>query len=197
MDKPIIKLLAYPHTMPPVQSRSYSSPKVEGRNSASDGKGLFAKQHISKDELLIDFSSGPGKFISLKEADVLYDNGYDYMIQVDDDLFFAAMNDEDLEDEDFINHSCEPNCGIRDSLQVVARRDIQPGEEITFDYAMTESSDYSMACKCGREYCRRIITGNDWKNEKLQQKYAGYFSEYLNKKIKTGLRSPTEKTPSL
>jgi uncharacterized protein len=149
--------------MPPVQSRSYSSTKVEGRNSALDGKGLFAKQHISKDELLIDFSSGPGKFISLKEADVLYDKGYDYMIQVDDDLFFAAMTDEDLKDEDCINHFCEPNCGIRGSLQVVARRDIQPGEEITFDYAVTESSDYSMRCRCGREYCRRIITGNDWK----------------------------------
>ena len=38
------------------------------------------------------------------------------MIQVDDDLFFAAMGDDDLEDEDFINHSCEPNCGIRGSL---------------------------------------------------------------------------------
>ena len=167
--------------------QSYSSPKVERRNSGLDGKGLFAKQHISKDELLIDFSSGPGKFISLKETDALYDKEYDYMIQVDADLFFAAMNDNDLEDEDFINHSCEPNCGIRGSLQVVAMRDIEPGEEITFDYAMTESSDYSMPCKCGRKNCRRIITGNDWKNEKLQQKYAGYFSEYLKKKLRTGL----------
>jgi SET domain-containing protein len=167
--------------------RSYSSPKVVAKNSALDGKGLFAIQHISKDELLIDFSSGPGKFISLKESDELYDRGYDYMIQVDDDLFFAAMNDDELEVEDFINHSCGPNCGIRGSLQIIATRDIVAGEEITFDYAMTESSDYSMPCKCGKENCRRIITGNDWKNEKLQQKYAGYFSEYLNKKISTGL----------
>src|SRR5215510_13696998 len=144
--------------MPPVQRRSYSSTKVEGRNSALDGKGLFAKQHISKDELLIDFSSGPGKFVSLKETDVLYDKGYDYMIQVD------------------------------------AMRDIQPGEEITFDYAMTESSDYSMPCKCGREYCRGIITGNDWKNGKLQQKYAGYFSEYLNKKIFQDILQKLENT---
>jgi len=165
---------------------SYRSPKIERRNSSLDRKGLFAKQHIFKDELLIDFSSGPGKFVSLKESDALYNKGYDYMIQVNDDLFFAAVDDDDLEDEDFINHSCEPNCGIRGSLQIVAMRDIKRGEEITFDYAMTESSSYSMHCKCGKEKCRHIITGNDWMINALQKKYSGYFSEYLNKKISTG-----------
>ena len=103
------------------------------RPSSLHGKGLFAGDKIFADELVVDFSSGRGEFINCKEADILYEQGNDYMIQVDDDLFFAAVSTDDIEDEDHINHSCEPNCGIQGSLQIVAIRDVEPGEEITLD----------------------------------------------------------------
>ena len=39
-----------------------------------------------------------------------------------------------------VNHSCEPNCGIRlnasGAHDFVARQPITAGQEITFDYAM-------------------------------------------------------------
>lgn len=67
---------------------------------------------------------------------------------------------------------------------MVAMRDIQTGEQITFDYAMSdvgseEQGWVNMACLCGSQNCRKTITGGDWKLEELQRKYDGYFSRYV------------------
>jgi hypothetical protein len=40
-----------------------------------------------------------------------------------------------------------------------------------------------MECRCGAATCRRIITGQDWRGEELQTKYAGFISWYLMRKI--------------
>ena len=107
----------------------------------------------------------------------------DYDLQIDDDHFFGATDSSELEDSDFINHSCSPNSGIKGSLQIVAMRDIELGEEITFDYAMAQSVDFEMPCACGSPHCRKLITEDDWKIEELQKRYDGYFSSYLQNKI--------------
>lgn len=162
---------------------SYLSPNVEKRRSKT-AFGLFAKGNIKAGEVIVDFKNGLGKFVNEEESDRLFEDGMDYMIQVDDDLFWAATEEDEIEDADFINHSCEPNCGIRDSMTIVSVRPIKKGEEITFDYATSESSDYEFKCNCGSKNCRRVITGDDWKNPILQKKYKKYFSDYLKKKIK-------------
>lgn len=162
--------------------KSFVSSKVELKES-NIGKGLFAKEKILKDEIVVDFSKGPGKILKDKEFKKFFDSGYDYGIQVEEDAIFAATGDEELEEADFINHSCNPTCGIKDSLKIVAMRDIEIGEEITFDYAMSESTPYSIKCECGSKNCRKLITGDDWKITELQKKYKGYFSNYLQKKI--------------
>ncbi len=162
---------------------SYSSPKVEMRESPISGCGLFAKEAIKKGELMVDFSTGRGKYVDLKVADKFYQNGNDNQIQIDDNRFFYATTDDEIESADFLNHSCDPNLGMDGSLKFVAMRDIKPGEELTFDYAMSESSDYKIECKCRAANCRKIITGNDWKIPELQTRYKGYFSDYLQKKI--------------
>ena len=144
---------------------------------------------VSASSLLIDLShsvsvsSFGGEIISSEEADVLFDKGNDYMIQIDENLYFAAVSDTDIEPGDYLNHSCDPNAGIQNSIKIVAMRDIQPGEEITFDYAMSESRELSLECACGKENCRKKITSDDWKLPELQKKYQGYFSDYLQKKL--------------
>ena len=163
--------------------QSILSLKVCLRKSGIGGKGLFAVENISKGEVMVDYSTGPGKYVKTAEADALYEEGNDYMLQVDDDLFFAATEERELEDADYINHSCDPNCGIAEALRIVALRDIGVGEEITFDYAMCESTDFSFRCGCGKPDCRKTVTGNDWKKPELQKKYGGYFSRYLQQKI--------------
>ena len=125
------------------------------RPSSLHGKGLFAGDKIFADELVVDFSSGRGEFINCKEADILYEQGNDYMIQVDDDLFFAAVSTDDIEDEDHINHSCEPNCegDIRNGrILIHAARDIDRGEELTIDYGEEYFDEFirPVGCKCAR-----------------------------------------------
>ncbi|HYE21970.1 MAG TPA: SET domain-containing protein-lysine N-methyltransferase, partial [Verrucomicrobiae bacterium] len=134
-------------------------------------------------ELVVDFSEGDGDYVSEDKLQEVWSPQFDYCLQVDDDLYFAAVQKHQVESADYVNHSCDPTCGVKDKLKLVAMRDIHPGEEITFDYAMTESSDYSFECNCGRTNCRKKVTGDDWKIPELQKKYKGYFSEYLEKKI--------------
>jgi hypothetical protein len=86
---------------------------------------------------------------------------------------------------DMINHSCEPNCGIAGTSSVQALQDIEIGNELSFDYAMTDSSKYDeFRCACGKDKCRGQITGKDWQKEELQLKYKNYFGSYIEKLIK-------------
>ena len=63
-------------------------------------------------------------------------------------------------------------------------RPIGPGEEICFDYAMCDGSCFDeFECDCGAPNCRRTITGNDWQNPELWERYAGYFMPYLQRRI--------------
>ena len=162
--------------------KSYVSEKVKLQKSKKGGEGLYAISKIKKDQIIVDYEGAPGKFLTAVEGDKLYDEGNDFMMQVDDGHYFVATSEDELEDADFINHSCDPNCGIRGSLKIVAMRDIEPGEEITFDYAMSESSNYKMNCNCGAKNCRKVVSGDDWKIPGLSKRYKGYFSRYLSSK---------------
>jgi hypothetical protein len=63
-------------------------------------------------------------------------------------------------------------------------RDIQPGEEICFDYAMSDTMPYDeFQCECGAPNCRRSVTGSDWQLPELQKRYAGYFSPHVQRRI--------------
>jgi len=68
----------------------------------------------------------------------------------------------------YLNHSREGNCGFDGSGDFIAIRDIQKNKELSYDYALVESNpDFSMRCACGSPTCRRVVTGNDWKDEKF------------------------------
>jgi SET domain-containing protein len=62
-----------------------------------------------------------------------------------------------------INHSCAPNCRaetIRGRIWIIARRDIPPGEEITFDYGFSFTEWRRHPCRCGSERCARFIVAS-------------------------------------
>jgi hypothetical protein len=62
---------------------------------------------------------------------------------------------------------------------------ILPGEEVTIDYAMCDGSPYDeFDCACGSPICRGRVTGDDWRNPVLWERYAGHFSPYLERRIK-------------
>lgn len=141
------------------------------------GKAVFAVRKINKGECVAVFD-GP-----------IYDDLFDGWTQ---DLLSHAIQigpqlwRDSLGLARYINHSCNPNCGIKKKIQITAMRTILPGEEITWDYEMTEKSDwFKMRCGCGSETCRKVI-GN-YKNMPLhiRKKYKGFISEWLTKKPST------------
>lgn len=103
-------------------------------------------------------------------------------MQVEEDLYILTLDKESP--ASCINHSCEPNVGLEGQIALIAMRDIRGGEEITFDYAMCDGSPYiEFPCSCGSKLCRGNVTGNDWKLAELQDRYRGYFSPYLTRRI--------------
>ena len=103
-------------------------------------------------------------------------------IQVNLDLIF--LGPPAREPGDSINHSCDPNCGMRNATSVVTMRDVEEGEELTFDYAMSDASNYDeFDCNCNSVLCRGTVRADDWKLEPLRHRYAGYFSPYIQRLI--------------
>jgi SET domain-containing protein len=161
---------------------SYRSPKTEVRESKIHGRGLFAVADIAKDENV----AGKGGHIvdrkTLREKITPVLGPVE--IQIGDDLFIAPVSDEEREGSMlYLNHSCDPNLGVRGEITFVAMRDICAGEELTHDWAMTDDDDYSIECNCGAPDCRKTLTGKDWQRPDLQERYAGYFSSFLARKI--------------
>lgn len=151
------------------------------------GKGVFASAPIIKDDRLAVFG---GFVMTLDEEQHLPEHIRDFAHQIDDDLVLGIREEGQEQLVDHFNHSCDPNAGFKGQIFLVAMRDIDAGEEITFDYAMTlaeapnpEEFPYSLACECGLASCRKTITDRDWRREDLQERYAGYFQYYIQRKI--------------
>ena len=168
---------------------SWLNPKLEVRKTEKYGKGIFAKENISKDERLAIFG---GHIMYIDELNNLPEELSELPMQIEERFILCSVKSGEPEDTDFFNHSCEPNSGFKGQIFLVAMRDIKQDEEITFDYAMvlsesTESNliDSPMECKCGHKNCRKNITDYDWKIPELQKKYNGYFSQYLQERIDT------------
>jgi hypothetical protein len=83
----------------------------------------------------------------------------------------------------FLNHSCDANCGIRDTVRLVARRPIARGEQITMDYStsMTVDPEAGMPCRCGSPHCRAVIANFEDLPRPIQNAYLseGIVSEFI------------------
>ncbi|TFG64410.1 MAG: SET domain-containing protein-lysine N-methyltransferase [Spirochaetales bacterium] len=161
-----------------VQS-AYSSPRIEMRSCPGKrGQGVFAKEPIAKDEVITVWG---GDVMTLRQmSDISFDLRR-LSIQVEDDLYLVPGT---VGPGDRINHSCEPNAGLRGQISLVAMKEIAAGDEICFDYAMSDTSTYDeFSCICGTPLCRGAVSGNDWKRPELWERYEGYFSPYIQRRI--------------
>jgi hypothetical protein len=71
----------------------------------------------------------------------------------------------------YINHSCDPNTGVRDDLRLVALRDLKAGEEIRFDYSTTMAEDHwILECRCGSPRCRGVIRDFKWLSDEWKRR---------------------------
>jgi Proteins containing SET domain len=148
-------------------------------DAGNKGRGLFAEGRFDVGATIAAFG---GQVLDRQQFATLSDDLRTHSLQIDDDLYLVC--DQELEPADLLNHSCEPNVGIRGNVLFVALRAIAFGEELCYDYAMSDTDDYDeFVCVCDTLSCRRLVTGGDWKLPELQERYRGSFSAYIERKI--------------
>ena len=147
--------------------------KAKVRRTKKYGRSVFAVRPIRKGELIASFDGE------------IYDDDFD---EWTDDLlnhaiqFGKAIWRDSKGMARYINHSCEPNCGIKKLFSIVAMRPIEAGEQITWDYEMTEKNPWwKMKCRCGSPVCRKVIGNYTRMPKAVRLKYKGFISEWLLK----------------
>ncbi|MBS3051052.1 MAG: SET domain-containing protein-lysine N-methyltransferase [Candidatus Aenigmarchaeota archaeon] len=120
-----------------------------------NGKGLFSNKNFFKEDvvLLIEGELLRSEELNLKGKKFI-NNAFRF-----DEEFYLSPNGRL---GDFLNHSCNPNCGIRivdGSMFLVALMDIPKGSEIVMDYSTIIADDdiWKMRCNCGSGNCRKSI----------------------------------------
>lgn len=159
---------------------AYLTDKCEVRNrDVAGGKAVVAREFIEPGEVIAVWS---GRIVSAEELDDLSAEIRRHTVQVEEGLYLASLAAD--EPPDYINHACDPNAGLAGQITIVAMQAIRPGEEVTIDYAMCDGSPYDeFDCACGSACCRGRVTGDDWRNPMLWERYAGFFSSYLLRRI--------------
>jgi len=159
-------------------------PAIIVKDSGIQGKGLFATADIKAGE--VTWQQGPNepryhldaiRRWSQEQQEKFFRLAY----QVGDEFYHGPVEGSAFDPADFMNHSCDANTWFVDDTQMVARRDIQKGEEITYDYATSEiDENYVLHCKCGAADCRKIVRGSDYRAQALvREKYGKHVMAHV------------------
>jgi hypothetical protein len=132
--------------------------------------GLYTVEFISKGEMVVEYV---GEIVGLCVADKREANyhsrgkmkyeGACYFFRIDKESIIDATRKGGI--ARFVNHSCSPNCvakviSVKTQKKVVffAVRDINVGEEITYDYHFNHEDDgKKIPCFCNSRTCRRYL----------------------------------------
>ena len=135
-------------------------PRVEVRVSHSgSGYGVFAAQLIGRGKRILRF--GGAVLNTLTFAAAAGADAHDGYLQIGEGRYLGPSGTAD----DFINHCYCPNTYVavaRRATHLVALRDIEAGEELSFDYGLTQIAfPLRFRCRCGVIECRSEIGNYD------------------------------------
>jgi hypothetical protein len=140
--------------------RVWETAQVVFKRSPIHGTGGFARQFIPKDAQVIEYvGERIDKAESLRRCEA--DNPYIFTLNQETDLDGSM----EWNPARFINHSCAPNCEAEvaeDRIWIVAHRDIQPGEEITFNYGFDLEDYKEYPCHCRAPNCVGFIVAEEY-----------------------------------
>ncbi|KAJ1290773.1 hypothetical protein BS78_02G269600 [Paspalum vaginatum] len=138
--------------------------------SGIHGLGLYTSVFIPRGSMVVEYV---GEIVGQRVADKRekeYQSGKRQ--QYKSACYFFKIDREHIVDATrkggiarFVNHSCQPNCvakiiSVRNEKKVMffAERQINPGEEITYDYHFNrEDEGQRIPCFCRSRYCRRYL----------------------------------------
>ena len=137
-------------------ARHPALPRIARRKSRVHGWGVFALEPINKNKRIITYE---GELIDHKES---YKRETEYLAR--GEIWCFTVNRRWVRDATvggnisrFINHACKPNCYsqiVEKEIWIKAGRNIEAGEELTYDYHT--DGEQIIQCKC-RPGCRRKL----------------------------------------
>lgn len=146
-----------------------------GESESGAGRGVFAARDFQKGELI------------LQTIGIVLPYQTMYSIQFEWDRHLEVEPPAR-----YLNHSCDPNLGVgrcgKEGIDFIALRDIRKGEEVAFDYAMTEykhypranpADEFDLVCHCKADNCRGRLGYFAELSAELKRKYRGFIAEYL------------------
>lgn len=155
----------------PVSARHESSSLIV-KPSKIHGMGVFADRPFRKGDVVTEYV---GEYIN-EESAQKREKHYrrqritDFICRVNEKVAIDATRKGNA--TRFVNHSCDPNCysclisdpATRVDLQrmvIIAVRDIEVNEEITYDYRIPLELDLSarIPCNCQADGCRGFMVG--------------------------------------
>ncbi len=138
--------------------------RIQVRRSGVHGKGVYALQPIAAGDTIIEYV---GEIITWPEALRRHphdpkDPNHTFYFSLDDGghVIDAKVGGNASR---WINHACEPNCEADEDegrVFIKALRDLQPGEELFYDYGLVIDERYTRKlkrdyeCRCGSPHCR-------------------------------------------
>jgi SET domain-containing protein len=152
--------------------------KIYVDDTKSTGKGIFARIPIKKGEHIATFKGRIIKKIIKTKKDSLSFVGT-HLLGLGRYKWLEPSRSDPLY---YLNHSCNPNAGIKGSVRLYAMRNIDKGEEITIDYSTTEEFIHwrmNCVCRCGSKNCRRTIRSVQFLPKKTFNKYMPYIPTYF------------------
>lgn len=135
---------------------------------SNEQNALFALRPYQPGEIIADFSAGT---IAAEPTYLTVQVGVDKHI---------TLQPEFLQ---YINHSCDPNVFFNTTtMELVALKELQPEEELTFFYPSTEwSMTQPFNCYCGSEKCIQEISGAAYLSKQVQEKYR--FTDFIQQQL--------------
>jgi len=137
--------------------------KVEVKPAPSGGKGMFATGTFKAGESI-------GVFGGIAFTDAQYEQferegrvdelNLDQAMYIHPGILLLHPPGAPYYPLCFSNHSCDANAKIMNGVVLVAAREIKPGEEIFWDYRLTDGVgrwSYEFNCGCGSPKCCGIL----------------------------------------
>ena len=133
-------------------------PALKVSRSGVHGRGVYAAEFIPKGKCIIEYT---GQRIPEKDAPDEKTSPHTFYFGLENGAVINPVVGGN--EARWINHCCDPNCESlekKNRIFIHALRDIEPGEELSYDYALeidepiTEKSTKQYECRCGSSNCR-------------------------------------------
>ena len=147
--------------------------KYQIKNTSKKGKGVFATKMIKEKERILTVNLTKKKIYYIKDFSKISKKDRNHLDPIGNKKYVV-----DYSAFSYVNHSCNPNAYVKEKNRkirlLIALKDINKKEEITYDYTITAdpTEHWKEKCYCNDPTCRKLIDVNYYNlSKELQQKY--------------------------